>query len=503
MKLLLSSSLFSLITASSVSTDRVVNPSRITFESLGRIDNDSLLVEALGTDGFVSVTNIPGFKQSKHSLMSNLHSCMMGLGDDAVAAHYFDDGTIRRSFATATLPEVGAQPIKSLEDLELLSEYCQSLQGELSSFRSSVEATTKLFSQKLSTEMGVYLQTPLMTSNVDGVVYDSISEVVAGGEHLEHFHSYQKDSFSGDAEATTIELHTDQGFFIAFTPGLIASSQDPTKQLKLSDGFYVQDRYGEKAAVKFSEEDDLVFMIGDGANQYINNNFVGSTDATPLRSTPHALSFPAQIDSSDVRVWYGLMVLPPNNALLRSSGLTHGEVREALMDASTSGDSISLGCSSQDMKAVIHTSRHLSGPSEILNCTSDELFCWYRCQPLDDELKTCADRDLSLECVDSQGQITEPAQHNGAAPACYNSTAMHTHDEEDGHDHTHDDGDDEHTHDDGDDGHTHDDGDDGHTHDEDMGTKATSTGSRNTDGNLFALSLRTSYIIISTILTVW
>ncbi len=493
MKLLLSSSLFSLITASSVSTDRVVNPSRITFDALGRIDNDPLIVEALGTDGFVSVTNIPEFKLSKHNIMSNLHSCLMDLGDDAVASHYFVDGTIRRSFATTTLPEVGAQPIKSLEDLEL-SEYCQSFKRELSSFRSSVETATKLFSRKLSTEMGAYLHTPLMTSNVDGVVYDSISEVVAGGEHLEHFHSYQKDSFSGGAEATTIELHTDQGFFIAFTPGLIAS-QDPTKQLKLSDGFYVLDRNGEKASVKFSEEDDLVFMIGDGANQYINNNFVDSEDATPLRATPHALSFPASIDSSDVRVWYGLMVLPPNNALLRSSGLTHREVRETLMDASTSGDSISLGCSSQDMKAVIHTSRDLSGPSEVLNCTSDELFCWYRCQPLGDELKTCTDRGLSLECVDSQGKITEPTQHNGAEPACYNSSAMqamHHDDEDEGHGHSHDDGH----------GHTHDDGDDGH-HNEDMGMKATSAGSRNTTGNFFALSLLTSCIIISTILTVW
>mmetsp|Transcript_36189 Transcript_36189/g.53193 ORF Transcript_36189/g.53193 Transcript_36189/m.53193 type:complete len:175 (+) Transcript_36189:2-526(+) len=104
-------------------------------------------------------------------------------------------------------------------------------------------------------------------------------------------------------------------------------------------------------------------------------------------------------------------------------GLTHGEVREALMDASTTGKSISLGCSSQDMKAVIHTTRHLSGPSVILNCTADELFCWYRCQPLDDELNTCSDRNLTLECVDSRGQITDPAQHNGAAPACYNSSA--------------------------------------------------------------------------------
>ena len=296
-------------------------------------------------------------------------------------------------------------------------------------------------------------------------------------------------------------MHTDQGFFIAFTPGLIASSQDPTKQLQLSDGFYVQDSYGEKASVKFSEEDDLVFMIGDGANQYINNNLVESKGAMPLRATPHALSFPAQMDSSDVRVWYGRMVLPPNNALVHEMDLTHGEVREALRDASTTGDIISLGCSSQGMKAGIHTSRHLSGPSIILNCTADELFCWYQCQPLDDELKTCADRNLGLECVNPQGQKSDAAQHNGALPACYNSTAPLSLDNGDmwhgdsHHDDTHvvDDG---HGHDHGDDHH----GDDGQ-HDEHMLTHTTSTGS-GSPGSLFAWSLVLDFTISAVLIVI-
>lgn len=484
----------SLIAASPVvwAEDRSIIPSRVTFDALGGADYDSLLVKALNADGFVSVTNIPGFRETKLKLMSHLTRCMMDLGEETVTVHHFDDGTTRRSFATSTLPSIGAQPITTLEGVDL-SEACQLFQRELSSFRSSVEMTTKLFSEKLSTEMGPYLQTPLMSSNVDGLVYDSITEVVAGGEHLEHFHSYQKENSLGDAAGeTTIELHTDQGFFIAFTPGLIASPLDPTKQLKLSDGFYVQDRHGEKASVKFSDEDDLVFMTGDGINQYINNNFVDSMDAKSLRATPHALSFPA-LDSSDVRVWYGLMVLPPNNALLQNSDLTHGEVRKSLMD----GNDFSLGCSSPEMKAVIHTSRHLSGPSEILNCTSDELFCWFRCQPLDDDLKTCADRNLTLECVDSQGQITDPAQHNGASPACYNSTAPlssengvnwqgdyyddHSHAEDGGHSH----------------GHGH--GDDGHHMD--MGTQTASSGSRNTVTSVSAWLLIAS-ITISKVVTV-
>ena len=64
---------------------------------------------------------------------------------------------------------------------------------------------------------------------------------VNGGVHLEHFHSYQTNKKVGadnnssnnnieddsyedrEEEKKTIEFHTDQGFFIAFTPGMILS----------------------------------------------------------------------------------------------------------------------------------------------------------------------------------------------------------------------------------------------------------------------------------------
>ena len=471
------------VAASAVSVDRVVNPIRIKFDDLHRDQTgDDSLMKSLASDGFVALREIPGFKASKLRLMSNLHSCIIDLEDDNVNTLQFDDGTYRRSFATTT-----GKPITILEDIptDSKSESCQLFEGELSFFRSTVEVATQLFVRKLSDNMSGYLQTPLMSSNVEGVVYNNIKEMVAGGVHLEHFHSYHKDKSSERSEATTIEFHTDQGFFIAFTPGLIVSS-DSTKQLKISDGFFVQDRLGEKATAKFSEDDDLVFMIGDGANQYINSNLVDTKDAMPLRATPHALSLPALTDSSAVRTWYGLMVLPPNNALSHNTGMTHGEIRNALMDATTAGKSLSLGCSSQEMTAVIYTSRHLSGTSEILNCTADELFCWYRCQPLDDELKTCADRDLTLECVDSQGEKTDPAQHNGASPACYNSMAQmhmggdHTdiHSHEEGHH-----GDDGHNHgDDHDHDRDHNDGDDGDHKDEVL----KSSGFKSA-GNLFAL----------------
>ena len=272
------------------------NPQRISFESLlngGRARvgstantnndgkaNTNLLLDGLTTDGLISITDIPSFKQTKIALMSHLHACIMSTGD-APMTQRFDDGTIRRSFATATSPSgVGQLPIKTLDEYEeqllssgdggsnkMLSSSCQHFKDHLSSFRSTVDLATREFANRLSIEMGTSLPTPLLsTTSVDGspAKYDDIKQVVEGGQHLEHFHSYQK--IGGDDGEETIEFHTDQGFFIAFSPGLIISSEDEDG-VELSDGFYIQDANGGTMLMEFNLDDDLVFMMGDGVLQ--------------------------------------------------------------------------------------------------------------------------------------------------------------------------------------------------------------------------------------------
>ena len=300
--------------AVSAAYQRELTPTRFAYDALLDAVSDSGdgIIKALSSNGLLVITHIPEFKESKLRLMSSLHSCMMDVGEGATVTQHFDDGTTRRSFAAVTLPVGGAQPVEHLDDETVSkSESCASVKKELASFRSAVDTTTKLFAHKLSSTLGAYLEHPLMTSNVEGVVYDTIDQVVSSGDHLEHFHSYQKDysSVVNDETTSTIGLHTDQGFFIAFTPGLITSLHDPTKKQKLSNGFYVEDSMsGEISEVKFNEDDDLVFMIGDGVNQYINNRLVDlkETFDMRLRATPHSLSFKNNDnDPSVVRVWYG------------------------------------------------------------------------------------------------------------------------------------------------------------------------------------------------------
>ncbi|KAL3811996.1 hypothetical protein ACHAXA_009614 [Cyclostephanos tholiformis] len=426
---------FLVVLASHVSAYPAISPTRIAYDSLDDAISINLL-DGLTIDGVVSVTGIPSFDEVKRGLMSHLHACIMSIDGDVTTEHY-PDGTIRRSFAASTMPNgAGPRPIKSLEDFvaglpppdgssEL--ESCQLFLGHLASFRSTVDRVTEKFAERLSAEMGSSLPKPLLlNSDPSGQDYGDIAEVVSGGVHLEHFHSYQGENRAmGVDDGETIQFHTDQGFFIAFTPGLIIS---PDGVLELSDGFFVQDSNGEKQLMEFTIEDDLVFMLGDGVNQIINNKL--DKGHTGLRATPHALTLTAHDDHA--RVWYGRMVLAPNDAYFPSvtgvADSTFGEVRQFIIESSTNGDiPMGIGCSTPNMKAVITTARSLEeGNEEATACTEDELFCWFRCMALADynlTFDSCIERNLQVQCMNPRGQVLENGEgHGDYFPECTNRT---------------------------------------------------------------------------------
>ena len=104
--------------------------------------------------------------------------------------------------------------------------------------------------------------------------YDTIEDLVANGEQLEHFHSYQKterigEEFEEDNAMLTIDIHADQGFFIAFTPGMMMSSNKDNESVS-SEGFYIVEKDSDDVPIHVNfniESDDLIFMLGDGVNQ--------------------------------------------------------------------------------------------------------------------------------------------------------------------------------------------------------------------------------------------
>merc|ERR1712029_933514 len=101
---------------------------------------------------------------------------------------------------------------------------------------------------------------------------------------------------------------------LLFTPG----QQDG----KATEGFYIQLKDGSSVEVDFdAAKDDLVIMLGDGVDAYFNNKlFDKDGPSKELRSVPHALKLESSSGTSTAassrpRIWYGRMVLPPNNAI--------------------------------------------------------------------------------------------------------------------------------------------------------------------------------------------
>ena len=318
------------------------SPERLSYDYLTtnmEQSNEGHLLDALSSEGLVSITDIPHFADLKKSVMSWLHSCIMDQGTDAdhVLETIEKDGTIRRTFASKTMPGPNGQKdfmLKTNEQDEL-SPSCIKFSENLDEFRSVVGQVTRIFAERLTSEMGggssSYHDMPIMTTEDGSDSFKTIADIVAAGDHLEHFHSYQKidqeedsknDSSSSSLRTSagassmneeTIDLHTDQGFFIAFAPGLMVTHNnlnkpDPNVPLWQTEGFYIEKRDGSRAHIHFGEYDDLVFMMGDGVNQYINPAIKNSRT---LRATPHSVTLPAHSQNLS-RAWYVIsFVLTP------------------------------------------------------------------------------------------------------------------------------------------------------------------------------------------------
>lgn len=295
-------------------------PERITYDSLthgGSTGSEEPLLDALSTDGIISITEIPHFSDMKKSVMTWLHSCIMDQGTDA--AHVLEtienDGTIRRTFGSKTTPpgpdggQIDFMVRSSAE--EEISPACVKFSENLSEFRTKVGEVTQTFADRLTLEMGESYHMPIMTTEDGKDSFRTIADIVASGDHLEHFHSYQKLEQPNRNESSlrsrtdqTIDLHTDQGFFIAFTPGLMVTHLDGKPDLSTdlweTEGFYIEKANGSTAHVHFTADDDLVFMMGDGVNQYINPSIKNSRT---LRAVPHSVTLNTHAENLS-RAWY-------------------------------------------------------------------------------------------------------------------------------------------------------------------------------------------------------
>jgi hypothetical protein len=258
---------------------------------------------------------------------------------------------------------------------------------------------------------------PLLKS-VSGTEYSTISDIVRFGDHLDHFHMYTKPPMVPSPKQT-IDFHTDEGLFITIAPAVMLYNGTPTETA--SRGKFLAKINGQESVIRVSES-SLLFMLGDGVNQYVNTN-LKSTRTTRLHAVEHALQMPDAVPLES-RAWYGRMFLPPGDALNPRYGVTFGELRQKSVAAQ--GDHTkslpTLGCS----RNLI--SRSLAW-GDACN-TSTSLQCWMACVPFTDTLNKayCASQHLGFNCTNDFDDAIDPTgQVMGSFRVrCTNSTTINT-----------------------------------------------------------------------------
>ena len=432
-------------------------PARIPFEALkpgASSKHLEMLANAIATTGIVQITDVPGYAAGRKAVLTSASAC-----DDWSQVHTFDDHTTRRTIATHTIPGPGGmQEMKITKDTKACEEF-KALSGP---FRQGVDVSVRLFGERLSDLLGVHTETPMLATRA-GFPFETFAHVVDGGEHLGHFHAYTKETTAASTvaevpsaaatndEGETLQMHTDQGLFIAFTPALVAGANGnvPAANSKDDSNFLVRLADGSIRSVAF-DADSLVFMMGHGVEQVIRPKLIrdGLAPSSPSsafmpRPTPHALTVaPPRDDPSARRIWYGRMVLPPHDAAMAGTDVTYGEMRAAMnakvksgTTSSSSSPAVALGCSSgggpaADTSLLELHRRVLSEPATCAEGTG--LNCWHRCMPLADgdgsgtnDALNCTGRGLQLQCVNSRDQITTGG-HGDYFPSCTNTVQVET-----------------------------------------------------------------------------
>ena len=244
----------------------------------------------------------------------------------------------------------------------------------------------------------------------------SLSELTSHGEQLDHFHVYNGKSSSGGHAAKTIDWHTDYGFALAFLPGQVLTEDDSFSKYTPTQGFFIQLPDGSTKEVSFTQEDDVVILLGDGVHHI--NNAIGDNADIKFRAVPHSFIMPGKED--DLRMWYGRMLLFPLDMVHSTLDKAFGDVKEAMNSDPTyhlnSNSGFALGCSSPEALSP----RLLA--DENVTCDDDQFMCWHACFNHTEDISpaACESRDLELACVSNvDGSIWDGEVHGKEyEPAC-------------------------------------------------------------------------------------
>lgn len=372
------------------------NVPEVDFDKLYSFDKEAIntMMNSLFTEGVISISNIPNFKQAKDLALEGLSQCLLknyllfNKNEESEMPFYSEmyDNSIRLS--------LGAK-YENQEQGEIKNK-CGENSKQL---REIVNFATQTFFSLLDSQ--------IITNNpiVMEPYFTSFTSLMKDGKHLEHLHSYFGSNQEKNLEeefVPTMNLHTDLGFLIAMTTGHFNQGTHPSPvsglYLKLSDGRLVK---------AISSDSSLLILLGEGASKWIDSQHLFSRT---FRTMPHLLLNDLPAKQTDItRSWYGMMFRPPSSAIIPSVSSSFEDYNIDVISTSAKGFDRSLYENTSSDLTVVPIGCKLDDGS-------DGVECWAQCTSVAD--LPCG---TSAVCYD-----TATDTYNDGTTMCHTSTSMNT-----------------------------------------------------------------------------
>jgi hypothetical protein len=410
-------------------------PQRISYSRLmamaDNTDNDATMAirDALSDTGILSITGLGG---SSSDWMQIQQECLLRTASTSSSAtSTLGDGSVRQTVAKQTIAGFVEHDLP-----------CPDLVAATHNFRAAtdqvVDQVAKVLDQVFfidnTQDHGSTPTPPLLSTNTKTL--HTISDIVREGEQLEHFHGYTTTNADHDAtimatistpNTPTLELHTDEGLLLAFTPArwIMTTGTGGTGQafsfdnMKKDKSFQVKLPNGSVEPLELSlEEDDLIILLGEGVNVYVNPHV--DIAGEKLRAVPHSLHLNGNdrndnggIPEGATRLWYGRMVLPPPTTVVHAAPL-HQD-KDPLVESATT--------------------RQLQD-SVASDCDATDVFCWHRCFTeveqqvafgvgINSNETMCESAVAEMACANSCGHVWAGDEHNPIfQPRCVENVTL-------------------------------------------------------------------------------
>lgn len=376
----------------------------IDFADLYSLDESTAIFSAhqFIALGAVQIVGIPNFSSARAEALSGAASCLETAeanGEKGVVAARMSDGSIRRTIAAVRGGEQSTPLLSSAK--------CGDSAGRL---RVLVDSTAQqLFRLLDRAALSLRAQRNQKESASDLLMrpaYASFEQVAVGGRHLEHLHVYYNNPNNSSTSprsggisshqrpgVRTVPLHTDSGLFVAMTTGLVKNAVGV--ELEVQNELFMELPGGSLSRAS-SRPGALLVLAGEGAAAWLQPVL-----GAPLRAVPHALS---RVDGKggdgqSSRAWFGLMLLPPADALVPLSPgaplVAYREFRARELAVASGGgrwgaeDGLPSACgsSSRPMLSSEAPREHVRMLASSLCSRADGssgVMCWTQCQAVED-----------------------------------------------------------------------------------------------------------------------